>query len=73
MTAITHQEGIETSRQLTATVVREMEVKTANEKPIQEVDQNHHQTRRIWRTTIIEDQDPWAIMTKKNKVSKNEK
>jgi hypothetical protein len=47
MTAITHQEGIETSRQLTATVVREMEVKTANEKPIQEVDQNHHQTRRI--------------------------
>lgn len=47
MTAITHQEGIETSRQLTATVVGEMEVKTANEKPIQEVDQNHHQTRRI--------------------------
>ena len=47
MTAITHQEGIETSRQLTATVVGEMEVKTANEKPIEEVDQNHHQTRRI--------------------------
>ena len=49
-----------------------MEAKAAKEKPIQEVDQNHHQTRRIWRTIIIEDQDLWAIMTKKNKVSKNQ-
>ena len=64
-----HQEGIEMSRQ---TVVSEMEAKAAKEKPIQEVDLNHHQTRRIFRINIKEDQDPWAIMTKKNKVSKNQ-
>lgn len=52
-----HQEGIEMSRQMT-TVVSEMEAKAAKEKPIQEVDLNHHQTRRIFRINIKEDQDP---------------